>query len=111
MRRRSAHPALLTAAALLVLMLVALTFAGCGNSKEGIISPDQHSRVQKGMTLDDVEAITGPPLRTHRTGSTRDPTIIWYYGKTEGEGLVRITFEGGKVVTITPYNESVEAQE
>lgn len=100
---------------LLALALMALltlpVLAGCEQNKKGVMNPDQHSRIQKGMTLDDVEAIAGTPERTHKKGSARDPNIIWYYSKTESEGLVRVSFQGGKVDSITPYDTSIAPEE
>lgn len=100
---------------LLLLSLVltaalALLAAGCGNSR-GSISPDQYSQLEKGMSLDGVEAILGPPERTHRMGSGATETLYWYYNKTEGEGLVKLTFEDGKVTGITPYDQSLSPEE
>lgn len=96
--------------ALLTVAVFLLAAAGCGG-KEATISQEQHSQIQREMTLDQVEAITGEPVRTHRTGSPQNPDIIWYFEKTEGAGLVRITFIGGKVESVSPYEESVEPEE
>lgn len=89
-----------------------LQASGCGDSKSGgTMSADQHARIEKGMTLDDVEAIAGAPERTHKSGSSKDPNIIWYYGKAEGDGLVRVSFIGGKVDNVSPYDQSVTPEE
>lgn len=103
-------------AAVIMFAFVALLFAGlsvvvtgCG-SEEGI-SQSQYERVQKGMTLDDVEGLLGQPDRTHRTGSTSNPNIIWYYNKSEAEGLVRISFIDAKVDNLSPYDLSVNLDE
>ncbi len=98
--------------AIISISLLALVLAaGCGETRSGSISQDQHSQIQKGMTLDEVEGIAGTPYRTHKTGPTSDPNIIWYYSKTDGEGLVRISFLGGRVDNISPYSLSVEAND
>lgn len=79
--------------------------SGCGSSKAGAMRPSQYDRIQKGMTIDQVESIAGKPARSHTKGSFKNPNIIWYYTKTEGEGLVKISFIGGRVDLISPYNE------
>lgn len=99
--------ALMAMAAIAALLLT----AGCGDSKTGAINAEQHSRVQKGMTLDEVEAVTGTPLRSHRTGPTQNPDIIWYFDKTDGEGLVRVSFISYKVDSISPYDQGVQPEE
>ena len=98
-------------AAAVLIALALLIAAGCGNGESGGISPDQHSQIQRGMTLDQVEAITGSPSRSHKSGSTQNPNITWYFNKTEGEGLVRVAFVAGKVDNISPYDQSVEPEE
>lgn len=105
-----AMPALIAAiAAIFLLTVLLLANAGCG-SKAGI-SQSQHDQLQKGMTLDQVEGILGQPDRSHRTGPANNPSIIWYYNKSEAEGLVRIAFEDGKMTTISPYDLSVNLDE
>ncbi|MHB0867619.1 MAG: hypothetical protein ACYC6B_06025 [Thermoleophilia bacterium] len=99
--------ALLTMATITAVLLT----AGCGDSKTGVINSEQYGRVQKGMTLDEVEAITGTPLRSHSTGPTQNPSIIWYFDKADGEGLVRFTFVNYKVDSIAPYDQSVPLEE
>ncbi|MHB1390427.1 MAG: hypothetical protein ACYCXF_04210 [Thermoleophilia bacterium] len=99
--------------ALMALVAVAtllLSAAGCGDSKNGIIDAEQYGRLQKGMTLDEVEAVTGTPLRSHTTGPTQNPSINWYFGKTEGEGLVRVTFVDYRIDLISPYDQSVQPE-
>lgn len=91
--------------------VVSTGLTGCGESKSGALSPDQHVRIQKGMTMDDVEAVAGTPERSHKKGSSKDPNIIWYYTKTEGEGMVKISFMGGKVDLISPYDTSILPEE
>ena len=88
---------------------VVLAATGCGD-KDGV-TPDAYAKIEKGMTLDQVEAILGTPPRSHRTGPTKDPTIIWYYIKSEGDGLAKITFESAKVTNISPYDTSVNPDE
>jgi hypothetical protein len=95
-------------AAVLLLAALLTPVIGCGKSG---ISRDQYNQVQKGMTLDQVEGILGQPDRTHRTGSAQNPNVIWYYNKTEGEGLVRIAFLDGKMDTVSPYEISVNPDE
>lgn len=101
---------LLTITLILAALALLPVLAGCGDTK-GTISPDQYSQLNKGMSLDDVEAILGAPERTHRMGSGETATIYWYYRKTEGEGLVKVTFEGGKVSSISPYDQSLSPDE
>lgn len=98
---------LLLALAASLLMLSAA--AGCGNGK-GTISQDQHAQLAKDMSLDKVEGILGTPKRTHRMASGETATIYWYYEKTDGEGLVKITFENGKVTSISPYDQSLSPE-
>lgn len=88
---------------------VVLAATGCGDN--GGITPEAYAKIEKGMTLDQVEAILGTPPRSHRTGSTKDPTIIWYYNKSEGDGLAKITFESARVTNISPYDTSVNPDE
>lgn len=98
--------------AMAILAAAALALAGCGDSqKSGVISREQYDRIQKGLTLDEVEAIGGEPYRTHKTGTSKDPNIFWYYSKTEGDGLVRISFLSGRVDSISPYEISVTPEE
>lgn len=97
--------------AIVLLALTVISLAGCGGSKSGAISQEQYDRIQKGMTLDEVEAIGGTPYRTHKSGSSKDPNIIWNYSKTDSEGLVRISFLGGKVDSISPYEVNVQPDE
>ena len=63
------------------------------------------------MTMDEVESILGSPERSHVTGASQEPTIFWYFPKAEGDGLVKISFEQGKVVSVAPYNQSFEVGE
>ena len=94
---------------LLMVSAVALSAAGCGKSG---ISHDQYNQVQKGMTLDQVEGILGQPDRTHHTGSPQNPSIIWYYNKSEADGLVRLAFTpDAKLDSISPYDVSVNPDE
>lgn len=97
--------------AVALLGMTVLVLAGCGGNKTGAISQEQFNRIQKGMTLDEVEAIAGNPYRTHSAGTAKDPNIIWNYSKTDGEGLVRISFLSGKVDTISPYEIGVQPEE
>ena len=92
----------------LIVAAFALSAAGCGKSG---ISRDQYDQIQKGMTLDQVEGILNQPDRTHRTGSPQNPSIIWYYNKSGGEGLVRLSFTDGKLDSISPYEVSVNPDE
>jgi len=94
-------------AALMAATLFAL--AGCG-SKAGV-TQSQYEQVQKGMTLDEVEGLLGQPDRNHRTGPTNNPSIIWYYNKSEAEGLVRIGFVSARVDSLSPYDLSVNLDE
>ncbi|MHB9112017.1 MAG: outer membrane protein assembly factor BamE domain-containing protein [Thermoleophilia bacterium] len=88
-------------------LLIAVT--GCG-SKAGV-SQNQYEQVQKGMTLDQVEGLLGQPDRSHRTGPTNNPNIIWYYNKSEAEGLVKISFLNAMVDNLSPYDLSVNLDE
>lgn len=107
---RSRRRPLLLLLALPAVLALLLTATGCGGGK-GTISPDQHAQLSKGMSLDDVEALLGPPERTHRMGSGETAAIYWYYNKTEGEGLVKVAFENGQVTIITPYDQSLSPEE
>lgn len=110
MNRRSLALFIVAAmAAVLAAALLGLT--GCSQSKTGALSPAQYARIQKGMTMDDVEAVAGAPERSHKKGTSKDPNIVWYYPKTEGEGMVRVSFTDGKVDLITPYDSSIEPEE
>ncbi len=94
---------------IIILLLLAtplLALGGCGEEK-GAISKDTYGQIEPGMTMDDVDAIAGQPERSHSLGTAQDPQIFWYYNKTEGEGFVRVVFEGGKVTTVSPYDESI----
>jgi len=88
-----------------------LPAAGCGKTAK--LSPETYAKIQKGMTLDEVESIAGQPERSHKLGSasSKSQTIYWYYAKTEGEGLVRVAFENGKVTNISPYNANINPEE
>ncbi|MFA6001977.1 MAG: outer membrane protein assembly factor BamE [Thermoleophilia bacterium] len=88
---------------------VAVAASSCGD-KSGI-TPDAYAKIEKGMNLDQVEAILGTPPRSHRTGPSQNPTIIWYYEKSSGEGLLKITFESAKVTNISPYDTSINPDE
>ncbi len=99
--------ALIVAAGMLLTMVL-LSASGCGQKG---ISQSQYEQIQKGMTLDQVEGILGQPDRTHRTGSSQNPNIIWYYNKSEGEGLVRVSFLDGKMDQASPYDLSVNPDE
>lgn len=94
-----------------VVTLIALSVlaTGCG-SKSGI-SRDQFAQVQKGMTLDQVEGLLGQPDRTHHLGTSKNLNIIWYYNKSESDGLVRVSFLDGKVDSTTPYDTNVTPEE
>lgn len=105
-QKRKLSKTLVTAFAIAALSLLVLAGAGCGKSG---ISQDQYNQVQKGMTLDQVEGILGQPDRTHRTAQTS--STIWYYNKSGGEGLVRISFTDGKADSISPYDVSVTPEE
>ncbi|MHB1326142.1 MAG: hypothetical protein ACYDGS_08165 [Thermoleophilia bacterium] len=94
--------------AVLLLVTLALTAGGCGKSG---ISRSQYDQIQKGMTLDQVEGILGQPDRTHRLGANANPNVIWNYNKSEGEGLVRISFLDGKMDVASPYEVSVNPNE
>lgn len=96
---------------IMVLLAAALSLPAAGCGKSGI-SHDQYNQVQKGMTLDQVEGILGQPDRTHRTGPPQNPSIIWYYNKSEAGGLVRIAFTpDAKLDSISPYDVSVNPDE
>lgn len=95
--------------AFLFLAVLLLAVADCG-SKSGV-SQSQYEQVQKGMTLDQVEGLLGQPDRTHRTGPTSNPNVIWYYNKSEAEGLVRISFINALVDNLSPYDLSVNLDE
>jgi len=100
---------LTTLAAAVVLTTLVFSAAGCGDS--GGVSDEKYSQVEKGMSLDQVEGLLGTPPRSHRTGSSKNPTIIWYYEKSNGEGLLKITFEDAKVTNISPYDTSINPAE
>ena len=100
---------LMTLAAAVALAALIFAAAGCGD--KGGVSAEKYSQVEKGMTLDQVEGLLGTPPRSHRTGSTQNPTIIWYYNKSDGDGLLKITFENAKVTNISPYDTSVNPDE
>ena len=108
---RRASNFLVIAIAVGLMLTVLCGLSGCGSSKAGAMGPSQYARIQKGMTIDQVEAIAGKPARSHTKDSFKNPNIIWYYTKTEGEGLVEISFIGGKVDLISPYNASIPAPE
>lgn len=95
--------------AVLITACLLIVVTGCG-SKDGV-SQSLYEQVQKGMTLDEVEGLLGQPDRTHRTGATSNPNIIWYYNKSEAEGLVRISFTNAKVDSLSPYDLSVNLDE
>ncbi|MBE0428425.1 MAG: hypothetical protein IBX61_00945 [Thermoleophilia bacterium] len=112
MRLRSGFVISLATLAAAALLLIALLFiVSCGENRAGLIDQDQYERIQRGMTMDEVESITGIPTRTHRTGPATDPNIIWYFDKKDGEGLIRISFVGGKVDSVSPFDPGVEQQE
>ncbi len=92
---------------LLVAVLVTVPAWGCGGTKAGFIDRETHAKIQNGMTMDEVDAIAGQPERSHSVGAAANPQVFWYYGKTDGEGFVRVVFEGGKVTTVSPYDESI----
>ncbi|MDO8737327.1 MAG: hypothetical protein Q7K29_09650 [Thermoleophilia bacterium] len=105
-----ARTGLYTSGVMIILLAISLfIIAGCG-SQAGI-GQSQYEQVQKGMTLDDVEGLLGQPDRSHRTGPTNNPSIIWYYNKSEAEGLVRIGFVNAKVDSLSPYDLSVNLDE
>lgn len=97
---------LTTAVAIATLVIAS---AGCGE-KAGV-SAEKYAQVEKGMTLDQVDGLLGTPARSHHTGPTNNPTIIWYYDKESGEGLLKIAFENAKVSNISPYDTSVNPDE
>lgn len=90
---------------IVLIMVMAVTAAGCGDDTG--ITPEDHSQIEVGMTMDDVDAILGQPERSHVTGSS----IFWYYPKSDQEGLVKISFEQGKVTSVAPYDQSFEVGE
>lgn len=94
--------------AAIVLMLAGslLVQAGCGES-EGAVSEEVHAKIQNGMTMDEVDGVAGQPDRSHSIGSAQEPQVFWYYGKTDGEGFVRVVFIEGKVTTVSPYDETI----
>ena len=97
---------------MLLVSLLALAVAiplGCGDSSG--ISSDDHAQIKIDMTMDEVESILGQPERSHVTGSNDNPSIFWYFTKAEGDGLVKIAFEQGKVTTVAPYDLSFEVGE
>lgn len=98
----------------LIIMLVAavaaisiLILTGCGGDNSGSIDRDTYAKINNGMTMDDVDAVAGQPERSHSIGAAASPQVFWYYGKTDGEGFIRVVFEDGKVTTISPYDESI----
>ena len=103
--------ALMLALATLAIMLTVLVISASGCGDSGGVTSEKYAQVEKGMTFNQVDALLGTPPRTHRTGPTSNPTIIWYYEKTEGEGLLRITFENAKVTNISPYDTSINPEE
>lgn len=97
-----------------IVILIAISLlllSGCGEAVSGVITLDDYTQIHNSMTMDDVEALIGAPQRSHRLGSSKVPTVYWYYSKTEGEGLVRVAFENGKVVSISPYNLDLNPEE
>lgn len=94
--------------ALLLALLLSHAATACGDDS-GITS-DDHARIKVGMTMDEVESILGQPERSHVTGASQEQ-IFWYYTKTDGEGLVKISFDQGKVSSIAPYDQSFEVGE
>jgi hypothetical protein len=101
--------AILFTLAVFASVVVMILVAGCG-AKAGI-SQSQYEQVQKGMTLDQVESLLGQPDRSHRTGPTNNPNIIWYFNKSEAEGLVRISFLNATVDNLSPYDLNVNLDE
>ncbi|MFA5802661.1 MAG: outer membrane protein assembly factor BamE [Thermoleophilia bacterium] len=108
-RRQKIILVLMTLVAAVVISTLVIASAGCGE-KAGV-SAEKYAQVEKGMTLDQVEGLLGTPARSHRTGPSQNPTIIWYYDKTSGEGLLKIAFENAKVSNISPYDTSVNPDE
>lgn len=95
--------------AAIVLLAAASLMTGCG--EETGITRDDHGRIELGMSMDDVESVLGQPERSHVTGASQNPTIYWYFTKQEGDGLVKISFEEGKVTNVAPYDDSFEVGE
>lgn len=104
MSRRS-YSIILIALLLSLAAAFMLAAAGCGDNSG--VTPDKYAQIEKGMTLDQVEAILGTPTRTHRQGPANNPVITWYYNKADSEGLVKISFQDAKVSIIQPYNTTV----
>jgi hypothetical protein len=95
---------------ILLMAVMLLVAAGCG-SKSGVISEETYSQIQNGMSIDEVAKVAGQPQRTHHPGTSQATLDYWYYGKTEGEGLVRVAFDNGKVTNISPWNTDAGAAE
>lgn len=93
-----------------VLLVPAAAFlaAGCGGSSG--VSQEDHDKIQMGMTMDEVATILGQPERSHVTGASQE-SIFWYFTKSDGEGLMKVAFEQGKVTSIAPYDESFNVGE
>lgn len=91
--------------------IATLVFAAAGCGEKAGVSAEKYAQVEKGMTLDQVDELLGTPARSHHTGPTNNPTIIWYYDKNSGEGLLKIAFENAKVSNISPYDTSVNPDE
>jgi len=96
---------------IVVLLSLGLMIAVTGCGEKAGISQNLYEQVQKDMTLDEVDGLLGQPDRSHRTGTTSNPNIIWYYNKSEAEGLVRISFIDAKVDSLSPYDLSVNLDE
>lgn len=93
----------------LIALASGLPATGCGGSSG--VSQEDHDKIQVGMTMDEVAAILGQPERSHVTGASQNPGIFWYFTKSEGEGLMKISFEQGKVTSVAPYDQSFNVGE
>lgn len=92
-----------------LLAIAALLPLGCDDSSG--ITRDDHAGIEIDMTMDEVESVLGQPERSHVTGSSENPSIFWYFTKADGDGLIKIAFEQGKVTTLAPYDQSFEVGE
>ncbi|RJQ43017.1 MAG: hypothetical protein C4534_08815 [Gaiellales bacterium] len=92
-------------------MIISLLLGASACGEKAGITSDDHARIEVGMTMDEVEDMLGQPERSHVTGDSQNPSIFWYYPKAEGDGLVKVSFEGARVTSVSPYDQSFEVGE
>ncbi len=92
---------------LAALFAVSLLLSGCGKSK---ISPENYSKIENGMTLDEVEHVLGNGTPANGDGSlvaaqvgvdvgsgaSRSSTVEYIW--ESGPNSITVAFRGGKVV-------------